>query len=510
MLYEHNSSIEPTSSTLLLQRTPSESGSYTTDEYSYRRTNGGSKQQLKTQTTIERNKKKSKKSNYTNGGTLCSKSSTASSHISDNSKVSTVQQQLPNKSNMFLLNELPSGSLQPVLPQSNPHDQDSPPSPAPNPFHPNSSQRIFTTNNNNYNTYEPAYETNLYGGLNRVQLGNRHHQTLNTRQLTSQQRKHQQRPAHNRVLDFIELNNELNGSTNGTMNLISNPLHHNSLQGSLPSLVVNNGQETNAQQQTANAQSSIMKKMLINNKQLTNRAQHQMRTESNLNSSLNRSSSSLVSESDNFYCDIEEAHRVQSDFRAKLNANQKLNNKAAHNRYLNNGEPPNYADSGDENGDLVSENDKLISRDENKLIVRHRRTQGDEDEEDDLLADQYSDYECIDRIQPTNSATANRFTSLTNAANGYLRQSNQPNKPTFNNNFNTSAYNPRLTPVNLMNNPSSASSLNESRPFNLSLARKNQLESNKFSNSQPGLFRFKDPSNGTFNTMQSNLNNRMR
>lgn len=500
MLYEHNSSIEPTSSTLLLQRTPSESGSYTTDEYSYRRTNG-SKQQLKNQTTIERNKKKSKKSNYNNGGTLgsSSKSSTASSHISEHSKVSNIQQ-MPNKPTMFLLNELPPTTLQPV----SQHDQDSPPSPAPNPFNQaTSSQRMFAMNqlpNSNYNAYESAYDANLYGGINRVQLSNRQHHTLNTRQLNNQQRKNQQRPVHNRVLDFIELNSELNGSSNHTMNLISNPLHHNnSLQGSMPSLVANNGQDSNSQS-ASNTQSSMMKKMLINNK--INRTQ--LHPDSNLNSSLNRSSSSLVSESDNFYCDIDEAHRVQTEFRAKMNANQLMKNGKP-NRYLNSGDQ----ESGDENGDdLVSENDKLISRNENKLIVRHRRMQ---DEEDDLLTDQYSDYECIDRVQPNNS---NRFTNSTNTANRYMRQPAQMNKLMFNNNFNTTNYNQqRLTPVNLINSNGNPSSLNESRQFNsnnLSLANKNQLSTNQFSNSQPGLFRVFGKDNGAFNTMQNNLNNRMR
>lgn len=471
MLYEHNSSIEPTSSTLLLQRTPSESGSYTTDEYSYRRNNAGGSKQLKNQ-TIERNKKNSKKTAYNNnGGTLCSKSSTTSSHISEHSKVSA------NKSNMFLLNEMSGQEL--AREPANSQENNSPPSPAPHFTSQNSSQRIFTTTISQpaaYNAYEAnAFDSNgLYGGINRVQLGTRQHHTLNTRQLNGQQQPRKNataaanRPVHNRVLDFIELNSEISGSNSPHMNLISNPL-----QGSLPSLV-NNGQES--------------RKVSANGGKPANRAAQQL----NANSQLNRSSSSLVSESDNFYCDIEEAQRVQSDFRAKLNASQMNNNKRLQNqhqtRYLSN-------DSGDENADdLVSEHDRLIggamNRDENKLIVRNRRMPEDEDDEE-LLTDQYSDYEYIDRLQ----TTANRPPPP--PASGYLRYGNKPTM--FNH------YGQRLTPVNLStgSNPS-ASSLNEAKPrqLNLSLARNHQLSSA----SQPGLFRYKDA--GSFSTMQPN-NNRM-
>lgn len=486
MLYERNSSIEPTSSTLLLQLTPSESGSYTTDEYSYRRTNTGNKP-FKNQ-TIERNKKNSKKSNnYNNGSTLCSKSSTVNSQIiSEHSK-----SQLPNKSNMFLLNEMSN---------SNQDQDNSPPSPAPF-FNQNSSQRVFTTINNNqsnnYNLYESTFESNmnqnLYGGINRV-LGTRQHHTLNTRQSNQQQRKNQARPVNNRVLDFIELNSELSGNTNNnTVNLISNPLHHNnSLQGSLPSLINAQQQETNGQ--TVNAQQSMMNKKILLNTKPPNRVHHQLNNDSNLN----RSSSSLVSESDNFYCDIEEAQRVQSEFRAKLNANQIKNQIQT--EYSNN-------QDSDDADDLVNENDKLIgalNRDENKLIVHHRRNQDEDEEDDELLTDQYSDYECIDRVQ---TANVNRF-----GPNGYLRQNSGFNKSTFNNSFNnTNSFNQRLTPINMTKSNNQSTNLNEVKPraqFNLSLARNNQF--NQLSNSQPGLFRYRDNSNGTFNTMQSNSNNSMR
>ena len=498
MLYEHNSSIEPTSSTLLLQRTPSESGSYTTDEYSYRRTNGGIKQ-LKT--TIERNKKKSKKSsssNYSNNqGTLCSKSSTASSHISDHSKASTLQQQLPNKSNMFLLNELNSQQQQLNNNQDYTCSNESPPPPAPQ-FQPNPNQRIFTTSsinsnnqtvNNGYNVYESTYDSsNLYGGLNRVHLSARQHHTLNTRQLNNQQQRkaNQVRPTHNRVLDFIELNGSLNGSTNSAtnqqqqhqMNLIANPLHHNnSLQGSLPSLV-------NQQQDNPQPQLFTNKKTMPTNHpsgKLQNRIPHPNQLNTNLHSSLNRSNTSLIDESsDNFYCDIEEAQRYQSEVHSKLNQKNKL----IQNRYLSNDQ-----DSGDENGDLISENDKLINRDENKLIIRHQL----QEDEDNELTDQYSDYECIDRIQ-----TSNQF-----VPNSYLRppQPSGFSKLTAFNNFNN---NQRLTPVT----SAPSNEVKPARQFNLSLARKNaQLTSNQFNtNSQTGLFRFKDTN--TFNTMQTN--NRMR
>ena len=438
MLYEHNSSIEPTSSTLLLQRTPSESGSYTTDEYSYRRNASNKQQQLKNQ-TIERNKKAAayNNSNY-NGGTLCSKSSTTSSHISEHSKMSA------NKSNMFLLNEMTSQELA----REQAGQDNSPPSPAPQ-FTQNSSQRIFTTTVSqptNYNAYgESAHPTNydsgLYGGINRVQLGNRQHQTLNTRQLANQQQRNKPtRPVHNRVLNFIELNSEISGSNSGsnigpnghsnnhTMNLISNPL-----QGSLPSLVSGPPENKNN-----------------GRKMSTNRPSGRLQ----MNAQLNRSSSSLVSESDNLYCDIEEAQRVQSDFRAKLNKSKR------------------YPDSGDENAeDLASENDRLIGN-ENKLIVRNRRPQDDEDDEDEPLTDHYSDYEYIDRLQ----TTANRQPPT----NSYLTRYGQK--------------------------PSMISGLNESksRQLNLSLARNHHaLQS---TNSQPGLFRYKPAA--SFNTMQPN-NSRM-
>ena len=358
MLYDPM--VEPNSSTLLLQPSPSESGSQTTtDEYSYRRSKWNN-------TGCDQRTNRGRKQQRTPpnaSATICSKSSTASSQISNHSRASArtleTGQALPhnpylnninNGSGLFQLNEQMNSSQMQQPFES--FERDSPPPPAPG-FAPNPGYPSYSVYGQlaNHNKQQPM--------LNRNLLANRQHHTLNNRNNKSHR---QPNFAQSRLFEFEQLQppsvKQFDIRDGPSVNLISNPLNAHrcnatGLQGSLPSLAEceHGTNNLNSHPSNHNRPSCVAVGEL----------------QGGDHDSLKATSNGL--QSDNLYCEIEDAQRVQSDFRRQL---QRLGCAAQqqpqHQQHSDSDQQSIYYAGSEirkqnaEQQRLAEENDRLISR----------------------------------------------------------------------------------------------------------------------------------------------------
>jgi hypothetical protein len=314
MLYDPM--IEPNSSTLLLQPSPSESGSQTTDEYSYRR------YKWNANLPDQRNARKSQKTMPNASATLCSKSSTASSQLSNNSRASGRTLDVGAQSNAAHLNYLNAQNValtNTALFQLGEHnkpnssnppfesfERDSPPPPAPGMFTPAAQYP-------NYSLYGQLTNKPTSGSNRNNLLAQRGHQTLNNR--------HQSKALH--TSKAFEMRD------GPSVNLISNPLHchrvaASGLQGSLPSLAdcgLNSSLNSSHPAGPSSRNGCVLLGELQSSIGNASRSVISSNGGNVTNNSMNSNNAHTNNgqlQSDNLYCEIEDAQRVQADFRRQL------------------------------------------------------------------------------------------------------------------------------------------------------------------------------------------------
>lgn len=414
MLYDPM--VEPNSSTLLLQPSPSESGSQTTDEYSYRRYNKWNSNVPSDQSRANR-PSKSAKSMSNASATLCSKSSTASSQVSNNSRTSNRTLEAgaaghlnylngPNNTNLFQLNDHKQTSSNTSNAPFESFERDSPPPPAPGMFtpcapYPNYSHygQLSNSNSSHNNKQLLQQASNHRSNL----ISQRGHQTLNTR--------HQSKALHSNQAKQFEMRE------GPSVNLISNPLHchrvaASGLQGSLPSLadcgLANNSINSSHVPTSSSRNGCVLLGEMQSSAGSGGRPSHTMQPVLNRNnhaSTPTNGSSSM--NGDNLYCEIEDAQRVQADFRRQLQqigcGTESLDSE--HSSIY-------YADS--ELSHQQAEQQRLAEQNDH-LLSRPVRDFDDEDDEDEDVIDTVSkskrnqnESESKTIAKTTNSTTATK------------------------------------------------------------------------------------------------------